>query len=88
MNENTVLLLRLGMDLYELGKQLETRRNRIEQLVAQNGLHDSPDLLQQIQEYNLLKGRFASPEAQFEAANSIRITSPEGGYADDFLALE
>ena len=68
MNENTVLLLRLGMDLYELGKQLETRRNRIEQLVAQNGLHDSPDLLQQIQEYNLLKGQFASLEAQFETA--------------------
>lgn len=68
MNENTELLLRLGRGLRELGKQLKKRRDKIKQLVSQGCSYDSPELIQQVKEYQLLKGQFASLEAQFKDA--------------------
>ena len=67
MNENTVLLLRLGAALHDLGEQLEQRRSRIKALAEQDPSYESPELLQQLREYEWMKGRVASLEAQFES---------------------
>ncbi len=68
MNENTELLLRLGIGLHALGKQLEKRWDKIKQLVSQGCASDSSELIRQAREYQLLKGQFASLEAQFKDA--------------------
>ena len=66
MNEQQDLLLRLGFSLAELGKQMETRRDRIKELLAQGCSPDSPEPVQLAKEYRLLQSQFACLEAQYQ----------------------
>jgi DNA-binding transcriptional MerR regulator len=66
MNEQQDLLLRLGFSLAELGNQMQKRRDKIEELLAQGISPDAPEPVQLAKEYRLLQSQFASLEAQFQ----------------------
>lgn len=72
MDERTDLLLRLGFSLKELGMQMKHRQDRVTQLLSQGHTCESPEIIRLVKEYQLLKGQFASLEAQFkEVKNQI-----------------
>ncbi len=66
MDERQDLLLRLGFSLNELGKQMEQRRVKIQNLLAQGYSYDAPEMVVLVKEYYMLQCQFSSLETQFQ----------------------
>ena len=66
MDERADLLLRLGFSLKEIGGQMESRRDKVKQLLSEGHTYESPEVIRLAREYQLLQSQFASLEAQFK----------------------
>ena len=73
MNEQQDLLLRLGFSLAELGNQMQKRRDKIEELLAQGCSPDAPEVVQLTKESQLLQSQFTCLEAQYQSTKADRF---------------
>ncbi len=74
MNEQQDLLLRLGLSLGELGRQMEKRRDKLKTLLSQDCSPDTAEAVQLATEYRLLQSQFTCLEAQYQ--NTKATLSP------------